>query len=307
MRTLGTISAGGCVLLATLLASCTIGPEELEAGESAGVASYPSVADLGDASGLDALLPDGELEVAWVRAQDHAESQGVEAVVDDDGDEVVAADDAVLLVVAWQVGLGEPGTPAAVGEATVGDPAVELVLISGGVRTVLSPEEATLVQGSALVAVVDENDVMLEVTFDGVTQSVGPGGEIREVPERAAVLYDEIPTSETSIDCRPAELQPFCRADIAWLPWVASQGWAPDGQLWPVVRVEGRVPGGTGTPSLTTTLDGSPPLEATDTEIGAGRFQQLAIYPAVVPGPEVLRIEAAAGDVSITGRGDLRP
>ena len=142
----------------------------------------------------------------------------------------------------------------------------------------------SLASGQVLVAgVPDASDVALEVTFEGVTQVVGPQPDDRQVPAaQAQALYDGHPADSSSIDCRPAAADVSCRADVAWLPWVAAAGWAPEGLLWPVVRVEGSWPGSGGPASVAATIDGQSPLDQQDLGAPEEGFNQLLVFPASI-------------------------
>ena len=294
---------GLCVVvaLALPLAGCAGGDRALAVGDAARVLDDPDVTRLAQEPDLTARLPVGELGLGWSDDPDLLAS-----VTDDEGRALAPAGDATLVAVSWDLDPTATGVPGAPGFAVVeGAVDHELALVSGGQRTMLVPGSERALRGSAVAAVADPSDVALEVTFDGVTQEVGPGVDDREVPVPAQPLYTGLPVAEADLDCLPAAADPFCRADAAWLPWVADQGWAPEGRLWPVVRVEARVAGG-GEAALRADLGGTAPIA--DDALGSdGGVHQLLVFPAAQAGPETLAIEVSDGEVTVRGSARLSP
>ncbi|WP_110180997.1 hypothetical protein [Nocardioides solisilvae] len=271
---------------------------ELEPGDAVRVLDDTRVAGLGDDPALTMALPTGTLGLGW-----STDADLLATVTADDGASLTAADGAELVALAWDVDTTQTQVDGVAAEVLAGTAPHELVLVSGDQRTTISPEDAAdgerAVTGMAVVAVEDADDLALEATFDGVTQTVGPGAEQRDVPDEAAPLYEEAPAFSGSLDCG-AEV--FCRVDAAWLPWVSGEGWAEPGTLWPVVRVEGRVPGARGEVEVTTTLDGVEPLSVSDLGAGDGRWNRLVVLPATAPGGSTLAVEATGDGVDpVTG------
>jgi hypothetical protein len=223
---------------------------------------------------LSVQVPDGALGVGWT-----SDADVVGSLRDLDDQQVEAADDGTSLV-AVSVALDTSAVlaPAPARQAVVGEPEREVALLSGGERTEL--DVGSLASGQVLVAgVADASDIALEVTYDGVTQVAGPQPDQREVPPQAQTLYDGHPADSSSIECRPAADDVSCRAEVTWLPWVATAGWAAEGQLWPVVRVEGSWPGSGGAPSVEARFDGQSALDRQDLGAPDEGFNQLLVFP----------------------------
>lgn len=288
--------------LALPLVGCSGDEVDVAVGDAARVLDDPDVTRLAQQPDLTARLPVGELGLGWSDDADLLAS-----VSDEEGRTPTASGDATLVAVAWDLDPTATGLRGAPGLAVVeGAVEHELALVSRGERTVLVAESERALRGSAVAAVADPTDVSLEVTFDGVTQVVGPAADDRDVPDVAQPLYDGLPVAEAAIDCRPSSAEPFCRADAAWLPWVADQGWAPAGQLWRVVRVEARDSGGAAA-TLTAALGGSSPVASEDLDSTEGVHQLLVFPAAAAAGPTPLEIEVATGDVTLSGRASLSP
>lgn len=286
------------MVLAAPLTACAEEERDLAVGDSARVLDDPDVTRLAQDPDLTALLPVGELGLGWSEDPDLLGS-----VTDDEGSALAAADGATLVAVSWDLDATRIGVQGGPGFAVVeGGSDHELALVSGGERTVLESDDGAL-RGSAVAAVADVADVALEVTFDGVTQTVGPVADDREVPAEARPLYDGVPQAEAVLDCVPAAADVFCRADAAWLPWVSGQGWAPQGQLWPVVAVEARPAVGA---TLDASLDSASPVAVEDLQGGDG-VQQLLVFAAASPASASLEIELTGGDVALTGAATLSP
>lgn len=285
--------------LSAALTACGGDERTLELGESTRVLDDARVTGLADDPALTARLPVGELGLGW------SDDEDLLASVDDDQDQtLVAPEGGALVAVAWDVDPTVGTAPAPMGNAAIGSASHELVLVSGGERTVLAEESEGALRGAAVAAVADPADLALEVTFDGVTQTVGPGSDEREAPAQADALYDETPVAETDLDC---DADAFCRADAGWLPWVAGQGWAPEGELWPVVRVEARADRPSTDASLSATLDGEDPVSGLDLDGDADGVNQLLVFPAAAPASVVLEMQVDSGAGSFGGTGTLEP
>lgn len=277
------------------------GGTRVDAGELVTLDRPVAVEDLDPEPALTARVPSGELRVAS-RAADEVAGARQQAA------DLEAPDGTELVVVAWELDLTALDVPGAAGPAALGDDAdAEVVLTAGDVDAVLASDPLSL-QGAALVAVPDPAALGLEVTFDGVVQTVSPGGEQREVPPQAAGLYEGFAFGRTSLDCRPAKLAATCVAEAAWLPWTDAGGWAPVGQVWPVVRVVGSVPGETGTLTATVTLDGTAPLRSYEEDgAPADGFAGVHVLPAVRLGSARVDVRAETEAGSLVGTGVLVP
>ncbi|MBS2940367.1 hypothetical protein KDN32_21735 [Nocardioides sp. J2M5] len=277
------------------------GGTRVEAGELVALEAPVPVEDVDPEPALTARVPSGEVRVA-VRAADEVEGARQQAASLDapDGTEVV--------VVAWELDPTALAVPEVAARAALGtDADAEVVLTGGDVDAVLATDPLPL-EGSALVAVPDAAELGLEVTFDGVVQTVSPGGERREVPAEAAGLYEGFAFARSSLDCRPARLDADCLAGAAWLPWTDAGGWAPVGQVWPVVRVDGSVPGETGALAPTVTLGDAAPVRSYDADgTAAGGFDGLHVFPAVRLGAARVDLQAETGAGRLVGTGVLVP
>lgn len=286
------------LLIIGLTATGCVGDDRIDVaqGDAVRVASDSVPASWDRAAVLSVQVPDGALGVGWT-----SETDIVEALRDVEGNEVAGADDTSLVAVSVALDTSAVLAPAPARLALVGAPERKVTLVSGGERTELGV--GSLASGQVLVAgVADASDIALEVTFDGLTQVVGPQPDERQMPPQAQPLYDGHPGDDTSIDCRPAAADVSCRADVTWLPWVASAGWAPAGQLWPVVRVEGSWPGSGGAPSVEATLDGSAALDQQDLGAPEEGFSRLLVFSATSMHSSLLQVAVtgAQGD-TVTG------
>lgn len=264
-------------LLAVVLATAGCGGDdtaEVAQGDAVRVATDSVPAAWDRSAMLSVQVPDGALGVGWT-----SETDVVGSLRDLEGRSVESEGDTRLVAVSVALDSSAVLAPAPARLAVVGDPDRQVALLSGGERTEL--DVGSLASGQVLVAgVPDASDVALEVTFDGVSQVVGPQPDVRQVPPRARPLYDGHPGDDAAIECRHATADVSCRADATWLPWVASTGWAPEGELWPVVRVEGSWPGSGGAPSVDATLDGRTPLGQQDLGAPDEGFNHLLVFPA---------------------------
>ena len=246
---------------------------------------------------LSVQVPDGAIGVGWT-----SDAEVVASLRDLDDEQVEAADDETSLV-AVSVALDSSAVlaPAPARQAVAGEPEREVALMSGGERTEL--DVGSLASGQVLVAgVADASDIALEVTYDGVTQVAGPQPDERDVPPQAQTLYDGHPADSSSIRCRPAAADVSCRAEVTWLPWVASAGWAPEGLLWPVIRVEGAWPGSGGAPTLEATLDGQSALDEQDLGAPDEGFNRLLVFRASINhSPELSLVVTGAQGDTVTG------
>lgn len=282
------------------LAGCGGDGRTLGSGDVVRVLDDPAVTRLAQEPDLTARLPVGELGLGWSDDPDLLAS-----VTDDEGRALTASGDATLIAVSWDLDPtateveGPPGLAVVAGAV---DHA--LALVSGGERTVLVPRSERALRGSAVAAVTDPADLALEVTFDGVTQVVGPGAEVRQLPGRVQPLYEGLPGAAATIDCRPAAAEAFCRADATWLPWVVDRGWAPEGQLWPVVRVEARLADDVEA-TLEADLGGTPPLSSED--LGGNSVNQLLVFPAAEALPAELTVQVRGPGATVNGRARLSP
>jgi len=263
------------------------GSTEVAQGDAVRVATDSLPASWDRSAMLSVQVPDGALGVGWTSG-----TGVVGSLRDLEGRSVEGEGDTSLVAVSVALDSSAVLAPAPARLAVVGDPERQVVLLSGGERTEL--DVGSLASGHVLVAgVPDASDVALEVTFDGVTQVVGPQPDERQVPARAQSLYDGHPGDDASIECQPAAADVSCRADVTWLPWVASTGWAPEGQLWPVVRVEGSWPGSGGAPSVEATLDGRTPLGQQDLGAPEEGFNHLLVFPATSQHSSRLQLDVA--------------
>lgn len=297
-----SLALGVALLLA--LAGCGGDDRTLEPGDVARVLDNPRVAGLADDPQLTLQLPTGTLGLAW-----SADADLLATITDDDGSSLRADDGGELVAVSWDVDTSATQVDGYAGSAVLGTAAHELVLVDGDRRTTLSPpdggDDERALTGMAVLAVEDPDELALEVTFDGITQAVGPSPDDREVPAEAAALYEEAPAAQASLDCG-ADV--FCRADVTWLPWVADQGWAGADRLWPVVRVEGTVPGAGGAVDVRATLDGVEPLSEVDLGTEPGRYHRVLVLPATEPAAVTVRVEATGdGADPVTGQAVLTP
>lgn len=277
------------------------GGTRVEAGELVALEDPVPVEDVDPEPALTARVPSGEVRVA-VRAADEVEGAREQAAA------LEAPDGTEVVVVAWELDPTALAVPEVAVRAALGtDADAEVVLTGGDVDAVLATDPLPL-EGSALVAVPEPGALGLEVTFDGVVQVVSPGGERREVPAEAAGLYEGFAFARSSLDCRPARLAADCLAGAAWLPWTDAGGWAPVGQVWPVVRVEGSVPGETGALAPTVTLDAAAPVRSYDADGAvAGGFDGLHVFPAVRLGAVRVDLQAETGAGRLIGTGVLVP
>ena len=287
----------GLLVLGLTTASC-VGDDRTDVarGQSARVAADSVPASWDRSAMLTVQVPDGALGVGWT-----SEADVVDALRDLEGQEFAGADDTHLVAVSVALDSSAVLAPAPARLAVVDAPAPEVALVSGGERTEL--DVGSLASGQVLVAGVDDaSEMALEVTFDGVTQVAGPQPDERQVPPQAQTLYDGHPGDSSSIGCRPASADVSCRAEVTWLPWVATAGWAPEGLLWPVVRVEGSWPGSGGAPTVEATLEGQPALDRQDLGAPDEGFNQLYVFGASLGHSSRLSLTVtdAAGD-TVTG------
>ncbi len=265
----------GLLVLGLTAAGC-VGDDrpDVAQGQSVRVATDSVPASWDRSALLTVQVPDGALGVGWT-----SEVDVVGALRGLEGQEIEGTDDTSLVAVSVALDSSAVLAPAPARLAVVDAPAPEVALVSGDQRTEL--DVGSLASGQVLVAgVADASDVALEVTFDGVTQIAGPQPDERQVPAQAQALYGGHPGDSSSIECRPVSADVSCRAEVTWLPWVAAAGWAPEGQLWPVVRVEGSWPGSGGAPTAEATLDGRPALDQQDLGAPDEGFNQLLVFGA---------------------------
>lgn len=299
----GRIAAA--VALALVVGGCADEAEpadgdSLGSGEVAPLDRLLQVDELDPDPSLTALVPSGEVRVAWRAA---AEVEGArQQAADLDLPEGTQA-----VVVAWELDATAVDTPGISALAALGKDADLEVVLSSGDASVTLPADDVPLAGSGLVALPDPAGLTAEVTFEGVAQSVGPGEDERDVPDQLAPFYDGVPAATASLDCTPARLRAVCRADAAWLPWTDEGGWAPVGQLWPVVRVGGSVPGETGTLPTTVVLDGAAPVTSTEEGAPEGGFNGLHVFAAAEPVPARVGVEVDAAGGQVTGAGELAP
>jgi hypothetical protein len=264
------------LLVVGLAATGCLGDDqtEVERGDAVRVATDSVPASWDRSPMLSVQVPVGEVGVGWT-----SETAVVESLRDLEGQPLTGADDTALVAVSVALDSAAVLAPAPARSAVVDAPAPQVALVSGGERVEL--EVGSLAPGQALVAgVADASDIALEVTFDGVTQVAGPQPDERDVTPQAQPLYDGHPGDDAAVACRPASADVSCRSEVTWLPWVAAGGWAPEGELWPVVRVEGSWPDSGGAPSVEATLDGSAALDHQDLGATEEGFNQLLVFPA---------------------------
>ena len=230
------IAAAAALVLAAGACSDPASPTSaagIDEGEVVALDTPVTVDDLDPDPALAARVPSGEVRIAW-RPADEVEGARTQAA------DIDAPDGTEIVVVAWDLDVTATDAPGVSALAALGtDAEVDVVLVADGTDTELS-SGAALTGGSALLAVPDPAALRAEITFDGVAQTVGPGADERDVPEQLAPLYDGVPAASATLECTPARLDATCLTDAAWLPWTDEGGWASDGSLWPVVRVEGQ-------------------------------------------------------------------
>lgn len=166
----------------------------------------------------------------------------------DELDDSDAEPDGDHVGVSWE---WEPraGVPAKVAGLTLADDVpAEIGIEIDGTDHALGPaystREATAVAGARFVPVdgdADPADVVVSVTFDGVTQTVrGDGSGLKA--GAADALYS-LPQGSSPAACdvalTPATVtgSPSCEASTVRLPYVDELGWAGEGSSWLAVSV----------------------------------------------------------------------
>lgn len=235
-------------------------------------------------------LPDGLLTVTWTDDED--------TVATATQPDLEPAEVAQVLAVTWQLDQAQVPVTGVAQRAVVGGAETRLSLLAGSESaTVLESDGADRLEGSALVVLPSEDDVQVEVDFDGVAQVVDAAGPV-DVPAQAQSLYDGIPAAPL-VPCADQDAASSCRAEVAWLPWVTGQGWASEGQSWPVVRVEGSPRSGSDATDVEVTAEaegsttGEAPVEDTDLGATDGGFNRLLVFPATAVGE--LEVDLALG------------
>ena len=273
----------------------------LGAGESADTWEILGPDDLDGAETMTAALPTGGLQVSWASASDQSEPPR-----DSESRELASAQGADLLVVAWAPDASvRDFVQGSLGFATMQVPEVEIALVRGDTRVPLaSGEGSSVLRGSSYASFPDSGDWSVEVVFDGLTQRLNAGGA--EAPDSWSAFERGYPAAEASFACEPRKLEPICRYQAGWLPWVSSQGWAPEGQAWPVLRVEATTPGGDGSVTYDATLDGASPVW--NYTVGDDqRLNEVLVFPAQDLGAASFELAAAQGRVEVSGTALLEP
>lgn len=297
-----TSSATALLVLVLAAGSACSGSEETDAaptGDPGTVVTpqVPVTIAASEATGAaEVQLPDGLLRVTWT---DDAETVATATQPD-----LEPAEGAEVLAVTWQLDQTQVPVSGVAQRAVVGGAQTRLSLVGGSESaTFFESDGNERLQGSGLAVLPAEDDVQLEVDFDGVVQVFDASGPV-DVPPQVQSLYDGVPSAPLT-PCADQDAVSSCRVEVAWLPWVAEQGWASEGQSWPVVRVEGSpnspMSGAAGEGDVLVTVAGpdgsaaSTPLEDLDLGASSGGFNRLLVFPA----RPIAEIEVA---VTVDGR-----
>ena len=248
-------------------------------------------------------LPGGRVELVVTAPQDAVE--GSDAA---DSKRHAAAEGEALVGVSWQYVPGE-GVPTWLrAHVTNPDERIQLSLVTGGdtyalgdaTRASSTPGDVRSA-GNFYVPVSGTGDqVLIEVGYDGVTQSVDARTGERE-PGRAASLYEKSPDLPKAQDCSPGRWATRGQADVecgwhtAKVPYLAELGWAEE--AWTLVQVGTTVTGyalGDSSYQLgeltdASTLDGEQPATTIDVTSAAGQLSEILVFDKPTGALEVAR------------------
>lgn len=145
-----------------------------------------------------------------------------------------APDDHAIVPVSWTVSR----QPAGPFSGFAGETEVEIVAGEDTIRLTTIDDRSGADESAYVVLPGDGTDVDLEVTYDGVTQTVTTEGE----PEYgAAAPYYESTGAGVDIPCGRSvwgrdDIELVCSARGWVLPYAPDQGWAPEGSAFAVVE-----------------------------------------------------------------------
>lgn len=248
-------------------------------------------------------LPGGRVKLVVTAPRDAVESGDAA-----DAARHTAADGDALVGVSWQYVPGE-GVPTWLRtHVTNPEERIRLSMVSGGetyplgdaTRASSTPGDVRS-SGNFYVPVSGSGKhVLIEVGYDGVTQSVDPRTGERETG-RAAPLYDKSPDRPTPQDCSPGRWTTRGQADVecgwhtAQVPYLADLGWAD--QAWTLVQVDTTVTGyalGDSSYQLgeltdSTTLDGEAPATTIEVAGAPGQLADILVFDKPTGALEVAR------------------
>ncbi|NYG60135.1 hypothetical protein BJ980_003058 [Nocardioides daedukensis] len=305
-----------CALLLALLVACS-GEERLEPGV---VTPAARTADL---SGVRAevWLPTGRLRMVITKGR-----SSVDGVLTDSGESLRAAEGEELHGVAWQLdrGLGQPRPSLLRNHRAESDKKpVTVSVVRDGERTTLKETDDSGWKVAAWVPVAAGETFMIEVAFDGLTQTVDP--RTGKVAPSVASAYSRVPVETRDATCHDlnddlmSDNYMHCFVDFeSGLPHVPGIGWAAPGNEFVVVEVRTDAAMLRDERALTdepgaTTLDKESPVavleDQPDTEGDRGARSRLLVFEVPDAAEHELAVEVTftaergSPPLSFTGKG----